>query len=90
MKSNGRLERFITLILLLGLPKNQAVACNNTHIQPALPDFLPLTRFLRATLDRVRVRELSKARNPVEGELLFRIGFSSGKYEAQSTRANHR
>ena len=58
MKSNASLGRFITFIQLLGQSKNEAVAGSNLiHTQPAAADLLPLTRFLRAILDRVGAHE---------------------------------
>jgi len=63
MKSNALLGRFITFILLMGLPKNRAVASGNRmHPQPKTADLLPLTRFLKATLERVQEREILQAR----------------------------
>jgi hypothetical protein len=69
MKSNILLGPFVTFILLLELPKNEVVAGSNLiHTQPAAADLLPLTRFLRAILDRVRAHEQVQAgqTHPVE------------------------
>jgi hypothetical protein len=78
MKDKARLGFFITFILLSGLPKNRALAVPKfTHIQSAMPQLLPLTRFLKATLDRVRARESSQPRQLAEVELVFRNGAQS-------------
>ncbi len=74
MKSNDRLGWFITFILLSVAPKKRAVAFSKfTLIQPAIPDLLPLTRFLKNVLDRVRAHESLLPRWRVQVELVFRI-----------------
>jgi hypothetical protein len=70
MKTDALLERFITLILLLGLPHKQATAGSLRHIQPTTADLLPLTRFLKTMLEQVRAHEVSQAH---AGGLVFRI-----------------
>jgi hypothetical protein len=75
MKDNDRLGWFITFILLSAVPKKRAVAVSNfTHIKPAMPDLLPLTRFLKNALDHVRAHEVLQPRRLAQVELVFRIG----------------
>ena len=73
MERNGRLCWFITFILLSAPQKRAVAASDFTHIQPVIPELLPITRYLKAVLDRARARELS-ARKPLEAKLVFRIG----------------
>jgi hypothetical protein len=75
MKSNASLGRFMTFIELLGQSKNEVVAGSNPiHTQPAAAGLLPLTRFLRAILDRVGDHEHLQAGHPHPVEIVFRIG----------------
>jgi hypothetical protein len=61
MKSNAVLGRFIIFMLLMGLPKNRAVASGNRiHPQSATADLLPLTQFLKTALDRAQVNSFSR------------------------------
>ncbi len=91
MKSNDRLGWFITFILLSAAPKKRAVAVGKfTPIQPAIPDLLPLTRFLKNALDRVRAHESLLSRRRVQVELVFRIGRpeqASGEKEINMNRS---
>jgi hypothetical protein len=74
MKSNDLLGRFITFVLLLSLPRNEVVISDNLiYIQPTTADFLPLTRFLMAFLDRVRAREFAHAVAIRQTEVVFRF-----------------
>lgn len=75
MKRNDRLGWFITFILRSAAPRKRAVALSkSTHIQPAVTDFLPVTRFLKNGLHRVRAHESLLPRRVVQVELVFRIG----------------
>jgi len=91
MKSNDRLGWFITFILLAAAPKKRAVAVSkSTPIQPAIPDLLPLTRFLKNALDRVRAHESLLPRRPVQVELVFGTGTpeqASGEKEINMNRS---
>jgi hypothetical protein len=57
MKDDVRLGLFITFILLASAPKNRSVA-RQDFIQPPMPQLLPLTRLLKAVLDRVQNHEV--------------------------------
>jgi hypothetical protein len=56
MKDDVRLRCFITFILLAGVPRNRSAAPQD-FIQPAMPQLLPLTGFLKLVLERVREHE---------------------------------
>ena len=76
MKNDASLGSFITFILLAAVPKNPSTAAGNfTYIQLAIPQFLPLARFLELALDRIRKHELL-ARPAHPAQLVFRFGTS--------------
>jgi hypothetical protein len=58
MKDDVRLGLFMTFILLANAPKKRSAA--RQDIQPAMPQLLPLTRFLQAALERAKEHELSR------------------------------
>jgi hypothetical protein len=73
--SKDLLEKFISFILLLSLPKNRsALSGNSAHTEEVTAALLPLTQFLKAVLERVRTHELLLTRSPRREGLVFRIG----------------
>jgi len=84
MKPTGLLGRFISFILLLGLPKSRAVVSGNfIYAQPATADLLPLTRCVLAVLDSVRAQELAHAIASDHTEVVFRFAAPGSFYFVQ-------
>jgi hypothetical protein len=72
--TKDRLRQFITFILLLSVPKNRAaLGGDSAHTEQRQPDLLPLTQFLKTTLERVRAHELSQVQRTCRVEIAFRI-----------------
>ena len=84
MKSNCLLGKFISFILLLGLPKCRAVVSGTfIYTQPMTADLLPLTRFVLAVLDSVRAQEFAHAVAADHTEVVFRFAGPGSYYFIQ-------
>jgi len=65
----------MTFILLAAVPEKRSAAVSDFVLtRPASLAPLPLTRFVKLALDRIRDHEFPQAITPAESELTFRLG----------------